>query len=67
MLYIQKEKFAHKIFKISVHIIGIMIILSTMFLKQHYFVDVVLGATLGYALYYIFEYKVFSRKRNITK
>lgn len=55
MLYIQKEKYIHKFFKIAVHIVGILIILSTMFLKQHYFIDVVLGATLGYSLYYIFE------------
>lgn len=67
MLYIQKEKFANKIFKIAVHVIGVMIILSTMFLKQHYFIDVVVGATLGYTLYYVFEYKVFSRKKTTIK
>lgn len=67
MLYIQKEQSAHKILKIAVHIIGSMVILSTMFLKQHYFIDVVAGAILGYILYYIFEYKVFGSKKTIAK
>ncbi|HAZ36934.1 MAG TPA: hypothetical protein DCY71_03665, partial [Clostridiaceae bacterium] len=42
--------------KIISTIISILIILSTMFVKQHYFIDAVAGAALAYFIYAAFNY-----------
>lgn len=65
--YVNKqEKFARGV-KIISTIIAILIILSTMFLKQHYFLDVVAGTIMAYVLYFVINgiWNGISRKHNI--
>lgn len=53
MLFINVSKEVNCIYKIICITIGILICLSTMFIKQHYFIDVITGMGLYYILYYV--------------
>ncbi|MDV3428594.1 MAG: phosphatase PAP2 family protein [Bacillota bacterium] len=54
--YITRNKDASKILKIICNIIGILIIISTMFIKQHVFLDAVSAAVIAYIIYYLVNY-----------
>jgi membrane-associated phospholipid phosphatase len=56
MIYAQEEKAVGRYLKLLTHFIGIMIILSTMFVKQHYLIDVVAGIGVAYMLYLVNKY-----------
>lgn len=55
-IYITLNKNTSRILKIVCNIIGIFIILSTMFIKQHVFLDVLSAAILAYMLYPLINY-----------
>lgn len=50
--YINKDNEFNSAFKFFCNIFAVSIILSTMFLKQHFFMDVVGGAVLAYSIYF---------------
>ncbi len=54
-LYTYESEKLHKLTKAICGIISISIILSTMFVKQHYFADVVSAIALAYILYFSFK------------
>lgn len=56
----ESEKFK-KLAKIICTLIGISIILSTLYIKQHYFVDVILGTVLAFSICYLFSKINFHR------
>lgn len=55
-IYITTSKGIGPILTIICNVIGILIILSTMFIKQHVFLDVLSAAILAYMLYLLVEY-----------
>jgi membrane-associated phospholipid phosphatase len=59
------EEKMNSVFKIISSIIAILIILSTMFIKQHYIADAISSIALSYFLYFIFEHIKFNRKSSI--
>lgn len=50
-IYVNREEKFNKIIKIISSLVAILIVLSTMFIKQHVFVDVVSGIIVAYAVY----------------
>lgn len=65
-LYVTINKNVNKALKIICNIIGILIILSTMFIKQHVFLDAVSAAVIVYLFYllikYLMDYKGLKNK-----
>jgi len=54
-LYTFESEKLHKLTKVICIIISVSIILATMFIKQHYFADVVAGIIFAYVLYFSFK------------
>jgi len=54
-LYICGSKKVYKWIKVICTIMSCSIILSTMFIKQHYFADVIAGIVFAYILYFSFK------------
>ena len=54
-LYTYESEKVHKLIKAICVAISVSIILSTMFIKQHYFADVVAGITFACVLYFSFK------------
>lgn len=52
-MFVSAEEKFHKVIKIVSAVIAVLIILSTMFIKQHYFVDVISATILAYILFFI--------------
>ena len=50
-IYVNREKKFNKIIKIFSSLVAILIMISTMFIKQHVFLDVVSGIIVAYAVY----------------
>jgi membrane-associated phospholipid phosphatase len=72
MLYTGARTKIRPLGKAIINIIGISIILSTMFIKQHYFLDAVSGAVISCALYFIininsFEFVINIKNKNKQK
>ncbi len=63
--YILEAKGIKKIVKISVIIISILIMISTLFIKQHVFIDLISGNVLAIISYLII--KKFYKKYNLLK
>lgn len=64
-IYVNREENVNKLTKSISTIISLLIILSTMFIKQHYFLDVAAGILLAYSLYmidFLFDYKRYIKK-----
>ena len=64
-IYVNREGKLNIATKSISTIISILIILSTMFIKQHYFLDVVAGILIAYTLYiidFLFDYKRYIKK-----
>jgi membrane-associated phospholipid phosphatase len=59
-LYTYKSEKVNNFVKAICVIISVSIILSTMFIKQHYFADVVAGIIFAYILYFSFKNLKFS-------
>lgn len=55
-LYVTINRNVNKYIKIICNIVGILIILSTMFIKQHVFLDAVSAAIIVYLLYLLMKY-----------
>ena len=54
-LYIFESKKVSKWTKVICIIMSVSIILSTMFIKQHYFADVIVGIIFAFILYFMFK------------
>ena len=50
-IYVNREKKFNKLIKIISSLVAILIMISTMFIKQHVFLDVVSGIIVAYAVY----------------
>lgn len=68
LLFVNDSKNINKIWKVTATVIAIMIILSTMFMKQHYIIDVIVAITLALALFNFTNYvwKKARSRRNIN-
>ena len=53
-LVISRSSFKNKVFKGAIYITGILIILSTLFVKQHVVLDAVGGSALAYLVYMLY-------------
>ncbi|WP_298842630.1 phosphatase PAP2 family protein [Clostridium sp.] len=63
-LYIFESKKVSKWTKVICIIISVSIILSTMFIKQHYFADVIVGVIFAFVLYFAFKNLKFNFHKN---
>lgn len=65
-IYINRDLEISTKTKLTSTILAVSIVLSTMFVKQHYFYDVLAGTLLGYSIYAVFNFKeiadTFKRK-----
>lgn len=63
-IYVEKEEKLKKSTKIIASVISLTIILSTMFIKQHFFLDVAGGTLLAYLIYFaIYAYDEYIEQR----
>ena len=63
-LYIYESEKVSKYIKVICIIMSSSIILSTMFIKQHYFADVVVGVIFAFVLYFFFKGLKFNFHKN---
>lgn len=64
-IYVNRESKLNRVIKGISTTVSILIILSTMFIKQHYFLDAVAGILIAYTLYitdFLLRYKKFMKK-----
>ncbi|WP_291632360.1 phosphatase PAP2 family protein [Clostridium sp.] len=65
-LYIYESEKVYKLTKVICVIVATFIILSTMFIKQHYFADVVAGIIFAFVLHFSFKNLNFDKDQNAT-
>ncbi|CDF59063.1 phosphatase PAP2 family protein [Thermobrachium celere] len=58
-VYVNKDEFIELKYKLYSSAISFSIIISTMFVKQHYFYDAVSATILAYSIYVVFNYREF--------
>lgn len=56
-VYVNRYKGTSKITKLISTMVAILITLSTLFIKQHYFYDAIGGIVLAYTIYVVYNYK----------
>lgn len=66
MLFVNVSNNINCVYKFICITIGILICLSTMFIKQHYFIDVIVGIGLSYTLYYLINLIWKSKVKPLT-
>ena len=67
-IYVNREEKFNKIIKIISSFLAILIVLSTMFIKQHVFVDAVSGIIVAYAVYMaVYSYDIIKKRIRKTQ
>lgn len=65
-MYVNESNKINKKFKIASSITAILIILSTMFVKQHYFADVASATLIAYSIYFVIRKLNFNKKPKLS-